>query len=105
MKPFLDLVGASGAVYRFRKVDTALPPTAGNFVYVRENDGAHGIVCCGKARNIGLALMGHPWAEDELAEPGDQLYVRLNVGGGARAHEHEDLIAGLPRPFAIYEIE
>jgi hypothetical protein len=43
------------------------------------------------------------WSKDELALPGDCLYVRLNVANQTRDYEHEDLIAGLPRPFAIYE--
>ena len=39
VKPFIDLTGASGEVYRFRRLEGGLSPIGGNFVYVREVDG------------------------------------------------------------------
>jgi hypothetical protein len=47
---FIDLFGATGGAYRFRKAEGALSPIGGNFVYVRQLDGAARVVCCGKAR-------------------------------------------------------
>jgi hypothetical protein len=105
VKPFIDLIGASGAAYRFRKAEGGLSPIGGNFVYVRDVDGMPRVVCCGKARSIGWVLTKRTWFDDENGEPGDQLYVRLNATGTIRRSEHEDLVAGLPRPFTIYEIE
>jgi hypothetical protein len=105
VNPFLDLVGASGTAYRFRKVDSALSPVGGNFVYVREQDGAPRVVCCGKARSIGWALSKPIWFSDENSTTEDLLYVRLNAIGSTRDYEHEDLVSGLPRPFTIYEID
>lgn len=105
MSTFIDLVGASGKAYRFRLVDAALSPIGGNFVYIRDLDGAPHVVCCGKARSIGWALSKPVWLSDENGHPDDLLYVRLNAIGETRRSEHEDLIAGLPRPFVIYEIE
>lgn len=105
MSSFIELVGASGTTYRFRKPDGAVSPIGGNFVYVRDEDGAARVVCCGRARSLGWALSHPVWQSDENAAEGDQLYLRLNAIRSVRADEHEDLIAGLPRPFVIYEIE
>ena len=105
MSSFIDLIGASGAAYRFRKADGAVSPVGGNFVYVRDQDGGARVVCCGRARSLGWALSQPIWLSDENASKDDQLYVRLNAIGSIRASEHEDLVAGLPRPFTIYEIE
>ena len=105
MSSFLDLVGASGTAYRFRKPDGAVSPIGGNFVYVREQDGAPRVVCCGCARSLGWALSKPIWLSDENSAQDDQLYIRLNAIRNTRTNEHEDLVAGLPRPFVIYEIE
>jgi len=102
---FIDLIGASGAAYRFRQPDGAVSPIGGNFVYVRDQGGAARVVCCGCARSLGWALSQPIWLSDENAAEDDQLYVRLNAIRSMRASEHEDLVAGLPRPFVIYEIE
>jgi hypothetical protein len=103
--PFIELVGASGVAYRFRKADGPLSPIGGNFVYLRDVDGQPTVVCCGRARSIGWALSQPIWTSDENGQPDDQLYVRLNAISKTRHSEHEDLVAGLPRPFTIYEIE
>ena len=102
--PFIDLVGASSVVYRFRKAEGGLSPVGGNFVYVRDQEGKPQVVCCGRARSIGWALAQPIWYSDENSHPDDQLYVRLNAIGTLRNQEHDDLVAGLPRPFVIYEI-
>ena len=49
--------------------------------------------------------MGRVWTADENAQADDALYIRLNAVGRTRDAEHEDLIAGLPRQFVIYEME
>jgi hypothetical protein len=105
VRPFIDLTGASGDVYRFRRAEGGLSPIGGNFVYVREVDGGPKVVCCGKARSLASVLMGRVWPADENAKPDDVLYIRLNASGRTRDAEHEDLVAGLPRQFVIYEME
>ena len=82
-----------------------LSPIGGNFVYVREVDGGPKVVCCGKARSLASVLMGRVWPADENAKPDDVLYIRLNASGRTRDAEHDDLVAGLPRQFVIYEME
>ena len=104
MRPFVELVGSSGATYRFRKAETELTPIGGNFVYVRGANDAPKVVCCGKARSIGLVVTSGTWFADDHARPEDQLFVRLNAVAHIRDLEHEDLILSLPRPFVIYEM-
>ena len=105
MNSFIDLIGATGAAYRFRQPEGALSPIGGNFVYVRERDGAPYVACCGRARSLGWGLSERNWYADENACPEDRLFVRLNAIGATRNREHEDLVEGLPRPFTIYEID
>jgi hypothetical protein len=102
---FIDLVGASGAAYRFRRLSEALTAIGGNFVYVREQGEEKKVVCCGKTRSLWRALNKPVWASDENSHPDDHLYIRLNAASGARDKDHDDLIAGLPRPFVIYEMD
>ena len=101
MTPFIDLPGASGALYRFRRFDGQLPPVGGNFVYVREDDGAARVVGCGKTRVLAQALAANPRRGGEAGE----LYVRLNVASALRDAEHADLIAALPQPYTLYETD
>jgi hypothetical protein len=94
---FLDLCGASGAVYRFRRArPDQLPATAGNFALVRRD--IRQVVCCGAVRSLGDAASA--WLrlvnEEQLA---DSLYIRLNVARNTRLYEHSDLVAAL-RPQA-----
>ena len=105
LKPFVDLTGSSGDVYRFRRSEGGLSPIGGNFVYIRDADGETKVVCCGKARSLASVLTGQVWSSDEHALPGDALYIRLNAASRVRDAEHEDLVAGLPRQFVIYEME
>ena len=101
LEPFIDIPGASGALYRFRKVQDQPPAMACNFVYVREHNGAARIVGCGKARTLADAVAIDVKARGQEG----QLYVRLNVSGAKRDAEHADIAAVLPEPFVVYEME
>ena len=48
-KVCIDLAGASGALYRFERIDDLerLPAIAGNFVYVRGSGRAVTVICAG----------------------------------------------------------
>lgn len=92
MQDFIDLEGASGATYRFRRRLDGVShlPTAGNFVIVQET--ASGL----KVSAIGVAL-----DLSQLRPPGPvragrrqtHLFTRLNVARASRSAEHEDLVA------------
>lgn len=98
MIEILDLVGASGASYRFRLVEPArLPVTAGNFALVRFAGGAPEVVCLGSANKLLLAED----AQAEVVRSNGEvaLYMRLNIGRGLRVAEHEDLMGAYRPPF------
>lgn len=89
MRDWIDVGGASGEVYRFRRASgEALPAAAGNFLYVRATAGLD-IVCSGTANNLGRAEALRAELVDEYG-PVD-LYVRLNVVRARREHELGDL--------------
>jgi hypothetical protein len=88
---FVDLQGASGQTYRFRKWPPAGHhlPIAGNFALVRTRT----------REVVGLGIV------DNLADvrsqigdlqPGVAVYTRLNVSRAHREAEHLDLVAAHP---------
>jgi len=73
----IDLIGASGATYRFRLVTdpNQLPSTAGNFAYVRWRGSAVQVMGCGAvnslqeaARDWNVAVRDHG-AQGSLCPP------------------------------------
>ncbi|MBV9509215.1 MAG: hypothetical protein JO303_02900 [Caulobacteraceae bacterium] len=102
MRPFIDLVGASGAVYRFRRFEQGqVPATGGAFAYVQEDADGLRVLGLGKARTLAHALAGAALRREAEGE----LYLRLNVVAAAQDSEYEDLTAALPEPFVRYESE
>lgn len=92
MKPFIDITGASGAVYRFDGIAGAAdaPAVAGNFVFARISGRDVEVACCGSALNLKdtVSLWG---AEIEASET-QGIFVRLNTLRGARVREHDDIV-------------
>jgi hypothetical protein len=91
---FIDIPGASGTHYRFRRTAPAdLPATAGNLLVARGQPGRLKVLFCGSARSLSRAA---PAAADALkANRNTRLYVRLNVGRTVREAEHADIVAGV----------
>lgn len=92
MKPYIDLKGASGAVYRYKLAEDRDPRTtiAGNYLYLNaEGD----VVFAGEANNLHDSTRGFSEAAEKHAA--EYLYIRLNVSGAARADELADLLAAL----------
>ncbi len=95
MTRFLDVPGASGARYRFRRVEVRddLPVNAGNFVAVTEDESAHRYLACGTARSLSRAA---PAIREALGESrGSALFIRLNVSRAVRDAEHDDIVAAV----------
>ena len=92
MKPYIDLKGASGAVYRYKLAEDHDPRTtiAGNFVYVDE---AGTVLMAGEANN--LHASGARFSEAAEKHGATLLYTRLNVSGASRTDEYNDLMAAL----------
>lgn len=92
MKDLVDLTGASGATYRFRRVvdGQALLRIAGNFaLLLKTRTGGFTVRFVGATNDLTLARQECP---PELLK-GTHLYVRLNVPRAAREAEHADLQA------------
>ena len=95
MKLYIDLQGASGAIYRYKLAEDGDPRTtiAGNFVYV---DAAGRVVYAGEANNLHSAA--GRWTEAVSRHKATHLYTRLNVSGASRSEEYQDLLAALNPP-------
>lgn len=94
MTDFVELQGASGARYRFRRADlTELPAMAGIAVIATGASSRQKVVFCGAAASLTQAAQT---LRDTLtAHPGARLYIRLNVARTTRDAEQADLVAGL----------
>jgi len=88
---FIDVLGASGTAYRFRRWPGVgrHPPIAGNFVLVAEKGGA--ILALGPAEDLSRA-------PELLADrlKGAALFTRLNIARRVREAEHADMAARHP---------
>ncbi len=91
-RAFIDLAGASGAVYRFERVDDLeqLPAIAGNFVYVQGAGRAATVIGAGVDETLRRA--GERLAEARQRHGAESLYVRRNISRRTRAEEHADIV-------------
>jgi hypothetical protein len=100
--PFIDLRGASGAVYRFRLAPlSTLPPSAGNFVCVAGEAPQLHVVACGAT--LVLERAANVWAQAVNQHGATGLYVRLNIAASTRASEHHDLVSALDPPLVAVD--
>ena len=92
VKTFIDIIGASGATYRFQRIDdpAKAPATAGNFVFARLSGDGDEVVCCGSARNLERSVA--VWGADIDQGETQGIFVRLNVTRTVRMHEHDDIV-------------
>jgi len=91
MNEFIDVEGASGARHRFRLMRdlSALPATAGAFVFVRREAGCTKVVACGSANS--LIEVGKLWLRAAEQHQADALYVYLSVARRMRTEVHQDI--------------
>lgn len=91
-RAFVDLAGASGAVYRFERIDdlAKLPAIAGNFVYMRGAGKAATVICVGAAESLFKA--GDQLPEAKRTHNAEGLYIRRNVSRLTRGNEHADIV-------------
>ena len=92
MNDFIELKGASGAAYRFRRwvEGTSHLPIAGNYVYVREAGEGFKVVLVGVTTDLSRSREDVVKA---VPRKGGHLYTRLNVSRTTRQGEHDDLVA------------
>jgi hypothetical protein len=92
MQDFIDLQGASGASYRFRRRAEGVShlPTAGNYVLIQEAAAGFKVLTVGVS--LDLSLLRPPGAP-RAGRRATHLFTRLNVARAVREREHEDLVA------------
>src|ERR1700754_640311 len=78
MQGFIDLEGASGATYRFHRVEdlSNLPAIAGNFAYVQGDGPKPVLVCCGTDETLLKAAVR--WPSAQQTHRATAIYVRKN---------------------------
>lgn len=104
MSDFVEVSGASGALYRFRLATPAeLPPTAGNVLVAIGQTGSLKVLFCGVARSLSLAAAAV--ADVLSAHRNARLYVRLNVARVTRDAEHQDIAAAIAPAAIISEFD
>ena len=103
MSEFVDVVGASGTSYRFRRTTPPdLPAMAGNLVVASGPPDRLKVLLCGAADSL---AHGAPAATELLQAHRDaRLYVRLNVARAAREAEHADIVAGVAPAAVVDEL-
>ncbi|MDP3852460.1 hypothetical protein [Phenylobacterium sp.] len=89
MTQVLDIAGASGATYRFRRHQEReeLPATAGNVIYVRRDDASWALICCAEIDSLREAFRG--WKVAQTVHRATDVFIRLNV---SRAKRHEECL-------------
>ena len=92
VKPFIDIEGASGCVYRFRRINdpVGLPAMSGNFLFLKTASDGTAVVCAGTAGS--LIRAGEVWKPVVEAHDAKAIFVRLNVSRSVRASEHDDIV-------------
>lgn len=97
MRDFIDLSGASGALYRFRiwADGAAHLPVAGNYVIVKAEPEGFSVLLVGLTNDLSRAR--GDWGK--AAKHGaTHMFTRLNVARATRVMEHADLVAGHEPP-------
>ena len=91
MKDFVDLTGASGATYRFRRLPAGETHQriAGNYAVLKSRAGGFSVRLVGASDDLSQVRAECPPGMLK----GAQLYVRLNVPRGPREAEQADLAA------------
>ncbi len=91
---FIDVPGASGSRYRFRRARVAeLPAMAGNVVAVAGSPTKRRFLLCAAAPSLHGAA---PAIDAVLRDiKGANLFIRLNVARAVRAAEHADIVAAV----------
>lgn len=102
MTDFLDIAGASGTRYRFRRADfESLPVTAGNMLAVVGGPASPQVLVCAAARSLVRAA---PAVREALKGAPATLFVRLNVARVQREAEHADIVQAVQPAHALDDL-
>jgi hypothetical protein len=90
----IDLVGKSGAHYRYQTLDEKrfLPPAGANYVIAEVKGGDARVVYAGETDNLAEQSWRQPLEQARANTPKAQVLTRLNVTRAVRKAEQADLI-------------
>jgi hypothetical protein len=99
MQDHIDITGASGARYRFRRLREGAPLSSmgGEYVYAKPAGQRFEIVFAGEGRNLMLDA-GARWSEACSKFGASELFSRLNVSERVRLQELSDIVAAAHPP-------
>ena len=98
MHDHVDVVGASGARYRFMRLREGRPlsPMGGNYIFGRHTGACFEVIYAGEAQNL-LRDSRERWNEAVERYQVSDLYTRLNISERVRLLELADIVgAGTP---------
>ena len=101
---FVDVIGASGAAYRFRAATPEqLPVTAGNLIVATGTPPRPGVRLCVSTHTLQRAA---PAARDALAATrSGRVYIRLNIARATRDAEHADIVAAVAPDLDLRDLD
>lgn len=93
MKDIIDLIGSSGARYRFRLWPQGAGhlPMGGNYAFVREEAGGFAVLTASAIDDLSLTRSMHGATAAALGAT--HLFTRLNVSRAVRTAEADDIAA------------
>ncbi len=99
MQDYIDIVGASGAIYRFMRFRDGHPlsPMGGNYLYARHTGSRFELIYANQVQNL-LKDALERWSEAAERHQASDLYTRLNISERVRHLELGDIIEGQTPP-------
>lgn len=98
----LDFTGKSGAAYRYTRVEDGqlMWPSGGNYLYVRQGQGAAQLIYAGESESLFRGYREH-WDRAREKHGATDIYLRLNISGSVRRAEMADLVASHQPPMNL----
>jgi hypothetical protein len=99
---YVDVVGASGARYRFMRLRDGRPlsPMGGNFVFGRHTGARFEVIYAAEAQNL-LKDSRDRWNEAVERYQVSELYTRLNISERVRQLELADIMGAATPPMNV----
>ena len=99
MLDYVDIIGASGARYRFMRLKEGRPlsPMGGNFLYARHTGPRFELIYVGEVMNL-MKDARERWHEAVERYQVSELYTRLNISERVRQLEHSDIMEAHDAP-------
>ena len=98
MQDYVDVIGTSGARYRFMRLREGRPlsPMGGNYIYGRHTGSRFELIYAAEVQNL-MKDARERWSEALERYQVSELYTRLNISERVRKLELDDIIsAGTP---------